>query len=508
MIKKDLVASKVSKFLVLAGMLFLIVSLGLILVSANSWQSQTTPTPQPEGDLEADGDVSAQHIWGPWNIRNPARHHEIEGYASLDSVVPGSSIGLDVSCIRPAKFKTDIFRMGYYGGQGALLVKQLGYRSCSHQGEIKTNRNTGLVDTNWNQTQHLIVSKTWQPGYYLARLTSNSGYQTYVPFVVRSPKVENKYLFVDSIATSAAYNNWGGNSLYVGYTPAARVHRGLEVSLNRPYTSNDGAGDFLNWEYPMIRYLERYGYNVDYTTDIQVNANLNLLRNYKAIIIAGHDEYWTWPMLNSYIAAVKSGINLAVFGANTDYRPSRIVADPTTRQKGRVVVCYKAYRLDPAYYSYLYNLRHNHPSLTLGRFGVTGFNWRSSPFDLPESELLGESFRGLTRSPGDLVVNDASSWIFAGTNLTTGDRLPDLAGYEYDQFNNLYPHPDNVDLIFSSRLANGDITDSTYYTAPGGGQVFDAGTNDWSWGLSRSEDKYYNSSLVKVTDNILDRFGQ
>ena len=231
----------------------LLVSLAAMVVVGLAVPLESDQFADADGDIQANGDFSAPYYYGTWNIAHPAKHHEIEGYASVDSVLPGSTEGLDVSCINPAKFKTDIFRMGYYGGAGALLTSQIGYTSCSKQNAPTFNPTNGLYDTQWTQTQHLIIPKTWQPGYYLARLTSTSGYQSYIPFLVRSPKVTSKYLFVDAIATSEAYNDWGGNSLYVGYTPAARVTRGFKVSLNRPDNLNYGAGEFLDWEYPMVR---------------------------------------------------------------------------------------------------------------------------------------------------------------------------------------------------------------------------------------------------------------
>lgn len=469
--------------------------------------------PDVDGDIEADGDFSAPSFSGPWTLIDHNDSNKITGYASLSNVMPGNTLGLDISCTAPSMFKTDIFRMGYYGGQGALQTDHISYRHCYPQSGPIVNPTTGLIDTRWSQTIHLLVPENWQPGYYLARLTSLAGYQSYIPFLVSSPKVTSKYLFVDAINTSEAYNSWDGNSLYVGKAAAGRIDRAFKVSLNRPYSSNNGAGDFLDWEYPMAKYLEEYNFNVDYATDIQINADPSMLLKYKAIIITGHDEYWTWPMLAGYKSAIQHGVNLAVFAANTDYRPTRIQADPYSNQRDRVIVCYKDYHLDPSYEAYTKVLAKDQEQLqnlkdppTVASYQVTGFNWRNAPFNMPESEILGEGMLGLTKNPAPLTVNDASNWIFAGTGLKNGDSLPGLVGYEYDSYNPQFPGPTNVSLLFSSKVG-GDISNGTLYTATGGGQVFNAGTNQWSWGLDTSLSSY-SPQLVVITSNILNGFGQ
>src|SRR5947209_5103395 len=50
----------------------------------------------------------------------------IEGYCSRQSVRAGETIEIMVSTDPPRRFRIEIFRMGYYGGRGARLVKELG----------------------------------------------------------------------------------------------------------------------------------------------------------------------------------------------------------------------------------------------------------------------------------------------------------------------------------------------------------------------------------------------
>ncbi len=49
--------------------------------------------------------------------------------------------------------------------------------------------------------------------------------------------------------------------------------QGVEVSYDRPYDSETGAGQFFIREVAMVRFLERYGYPVGYTTGESIDGD-------------------------------------------------------------------------------------------------------------------------------------------------------------------------------------------------------------------------------------------
>ena len=77
-------------------------------------------------------------------------------------------------------------------------------------------------------------------------------------------------------------------------------------------------------------------------TSICTSAGTLLLRH-KAILIVGHNEYWSWQMRGNIIAARDSGINLAVWSANILYWQVRFEASATTGAANRTMVCYKGF---------------------------------------------------------------------------------------------------------------------------------------------------------------------
>ena len=123
--------------------------------------------------------------------------------------------------------------------------------------------------------------RTAVSGLYLAHLVRNdNGGSSIVPFVVRNDASHSDLLVQTSDETWQAYNTYGGNSLYsctVACPPGNPLaYKGaFKVSYNRPFhTADDDQGRswFLYAEYPMIRFLEANGYDVSYTSGLDVET--------------------------------------------------------------------------------------------------------------------------------------------------------------------------------------------------------------------------------------------
>jgi hypothetical protein len=85
---------------------------------------------------------------------------------------------------------------------------------------------------------------------------------------------------------------------------------------------------------------------------------------------------------------------------------------------------------------------------------------------------------------GDVVIDDASHWAFDGANVTHGDALRGLLGYEVDAMSGDGP-TGIVRLAHSPFVDQGRTryADMTIYTAAGGALVFATGSMQWNWGL-------------------------
>jgi hypothetical protein len=440
-----------------------------------------------------------------WQLTQPAsyvnhRYLSIEGYAWATSVTAGNILSFSVSTTAPY-FTIDVYRLGWYQGAGARLIKTISNTPGKFYAMPRMDSQTGLINPNWPAAFRLQPDTTWTSGIYLIKLTASTGEQSYIPFTVTSARASD-FVFVHAENTSQAYNAWGGKSLYE--FNSSHQQRAYKVSFDRPLDRNTGAGDVLNWEYPMIRWIERNGYDVSYVSDVDVHVRPSLLRNHQAILLVGHSEYWTKEMRDHVEAAVGQGVNLGVFGANTmgwqiRYEPQPFGSPPLA---DRVIVCYKRATLDP-----LHGGDNSHVTVA--------FN--SPPLNRPEQTILGVMYNGYN-SHRDFpwVVSDASHWLLAGTGLKNGESIPHIVGYEYDALSSAFPVPPGDHSISSSPVigANGiqSTANSTIYTAASGARVFASGSMQWSWGLdsyaasNAPHPNCVNPHIQLITQNLFQNF--
>jgi hypothetical protein len=439
-----------------------------------------------------------------WQLTNTADDvsKQIKGYASLTSVLQGGSLTLYVT-VNPAQTYTiDFYRIGWYGGLGGRLELHAGPLTGVPQSACLPDATTGLIACNWTPSYTTPIPTGWTSGVYMAVLTNAAGFQNYVNFVVRDGRPA-PFLYQRSMNTAQAYNDYPndgvtGKSLYeynsYGANTVAGTTRAVKVSFDRPF-NDDGSGDFLSWEVQFVRWIERSGYDVTYTTDVDTHANGAELLSHQAFLSVGHDEYWSNEMYNAAQAARGAGVNLAFFGANPIYWQVRFEAS-AAGVANRIMVCYKAAGIDPV----------QGPTTTV--------NWRDAPVNRPEQTLVGVMFtnetQGLVNVP--YVVTNSSSWVYANTGFKDGDSVPNLVGYEVDRYMATYPAAATNQVLLSQSpyisSGNGpDYGNSSIYQAPSGAYVFATGTMSWSWAL----DSIFTSNqpdprIQQATTNVLNAF--
>ena len=426
-----------------------------------------------------------------WQLRSTPSE-EIAGYASATSVAAGETLRFYVSTPDPT-FTIEIFRMGWYGGLGGRRVTDALDRPGGSQ-PMPVADADGMIRCNWQESYAVNIPTSWVSGVYLAKLTGKpSGNQSYVLFVVKDERPAD-LLFQSSVTTYQAYNNWGGKSLYRHNSAGTWARK---VSFDRPYATDTGPGGFIfRWEYNMVRWLEREGYDVTYVTNIDIHARPATILRTKAFLSVGHDEYWTWEMRANVEAARDSGVDLAFFSANTCYWQIRLEDDL------RTIVGYKETALATDPFANDGNPLNDHLVTT---------KWRQVPVMRPEEALIGVMY---VESPidGDIVVDNASHWVFANTGLKNGDILQGLLGYEVDAIHGMQSPPNLVRLAHSPFVSEENergFSDMSIYTTASGTLVFATGTIQWSWGLDnfgpRVRGDRTSPAAQQITRNVLTR---
>ena len=396
-----------------------------------------------------------------WKLTKPARGHEIEGYANPTSVLPGDTLDLMVSTTAP-QFSAYAYRIGGYKGGEARLVWASG-PTAGHRGPRPTvTAGTRTVVAGWRPS--ITVPTTgWPSGYYLVKLVSSAGYQSYVPLTMRSRSTAHRIALVAPTMDWQAYNAWGGYSLYEA--PAGQLHS-WAVSFDRPDEA-PGGGQFLYNVLGTVVLAERLGLPLAYEADTDIATEPALLHGAAAYVSLGHDEYWTTQERRQVTQARDSGTNLAFLSSNTMYW--RVRLEPTSYGPHRLVVGYKtdADTEDP--------LRRTNPAQTTAR-------WRDHPHPDPENSLTGTLYECF---PVDEPYRVATPhwWGFRGTRAYKGTTLPHLVAQEADRVYPVASTPRPLQILSYVRYDCGGVltsSESSYYTTASGAAVIDFGSEKWA----------------------------
>ncbi len=497
----------------LRSRVYLWIAAAIVLMSVVPFALQSMPVAHAASNaIQLENQNPGDPTWN--DFASVAKQDAINGYASPISVNHGQSVDFYITTTA-ATYTIKIYRTGWYGGAGARLMQgPLGPFTGVHQAIPAPDPVTGMVscDGKWQKSYTLSVPSNWTSGVYLARLDASNGDSSFIYFVVRNDGGTEAIEFQTSVTTYHAYNTWGGVSLYDNQTNGTvyKYAHATKVSFDRPFNPLDdnGAGNFLEYEYPFIRWAESQGYDLTYITDVDTHTNVNPLTNHKAFLSVGHDEYWSRGMRTNVQNAINAGVNVAFFSANTMYWQIRFEAN-TDGVANRVEVGYKDYSEAGA--------PGPDPQWGVNNAIVTD-NWRSPVVNQPENAVIGVMYDGqVPNNNYPFVVQNASNWVYAGTGFTNGTSLPGIVGYEFDKvWNNGYS-PAGLTTLSNSPVCCGDsawdpnnntTSQATIYTAASGARVFAGGTIDWSWGLDNysATGNYVNAGFQKMTANILANF--
>jgi hypothetical protein len=426
-------------------------------------------------------------------LQKPARGREVEGYASTTSASAGDSVEIAVNVSRAQGVRWDLYRIGHYQGLGARRVSSGAAVLVVPQPEPSPSPRTGLLECAWTTAIQLTVEASWLSGYYLLKLTTDDGFESHVPLLIRESGRTAPLLMQANVTRWQAYNLWGGINLYVNHLPRPRPFngpRGYQVSFDRPYPVDGDVSARI--EHAMARWLEQHGYDVAYVTNIDIDSNPELLQGRRLFMTAGHDEYWSLRERNALQDARDQGLSMAFFSGNTAYR--RIRLEPSTGGTARrVITCYKEASLDP-----------------VGDAPDNTADYHNKPHARPENGMLGLLWAGWGNLEGfPFVVTQPEHWIYEGTGVKAGDSLGNIVGYEWDRVGNNRVSPAGLEIIAASPALHeyGYLSQhhSTVFYPTASSFVFAAGTIGWAKGLS--DEGIASPHVQRVTENILLRAG-
>ncbi|MEO7003226.1 MAG: N,N-dimethylformamidase beta subunit family domain-containing protein, partial [Ktedonobacterales bacterium] len=474
-------AGKLRYFYRLAMIPVMIALIAAIFTSVSLWH--TAPRSFSDNPIQQENAKPGSYNW---QITKPALKGQIEAYTSADSLAPGQSLTLYVSDNSSDAFTIDLYRLGYYGGLGAREVYQAQHVPGIPQGYYQSTNGsptgsepgsptgcrtctldatTHEVKANWSANTPLdtiTFGSDWVSGVYFIRVTEESTFtQWSLPVVLRDDTANADAIMALPFNTYQAYNYWGGASLYNDFTSSPlAVGHAYQVSYDRPYAEYSGAQFLFMWTYQMVKFMEGEGIDVRYTTDNALDKGYTTLANYKAFVVAGHSEYWSYNMRQALENAIAiNKMSVGFFAANDIYWQVRMPDD-------RTVVCYKD--------EYPTTINDPYDNGQPDAYLTTTL-WRLNPVNKPEDHVLKAMYGRNAESEGtsggpqqDMdLVNTQTSWAFSNTGIGAGTVVHGILGPETDT---AYPTDgswgpdDNITFLAQSPYKNADGVHWTVYS--------------------------------------------
>jgi hypothetical protein len=397
--------------------------------------------------------------------------HELDAYAARIGVVIGGAVELHIHA--PAR-RFDITLVRYGKTERVVMT--------AHDliGEPQTRPSAAYrLGAGWPVAWRCLADSNWEPGLYGVRVTDPAGGAITVPLVVRPDTVRAGLLVLASTNTWAAYNEWGGASLYYWRKgDALGRDRARGVSRLRPNPAADperGESHLTRGLVELVRWLEISGYDYDLATDEDVDANARLFSRYRCVMTDAHAEYWTVAMRRGLKRFLAGGGALAYLSGNGMYWKTRTTEDSIEAVK---------------------------PSGVFAD-GEAGGLW--ADLGAPETKITGVAYTARsaeTYAPYRVLRPD--HWIFAGTGVVTGATFGErgvfgaASGHETDKMNRHTPQG----AIRLARGLNprGGGADLIYLDRANSGPVFSAGSITFIGALA------HDLVVDRMMRNVLNRF--
>jgi len=431
----------------------------------------------------------------------------------------------------------DIYRIGWYGGAGWRLVTTLTNAPTTQPAAvIIPDSNGAQTCTSWSVTAIWSVPADATSGLYVGvyrNAAQNNAF--HIPFIVRRDDRSADIMYKTSDTTWAlAYNHYGtqanplngGRSLYGTYAGGSpdydKQTRGLAATYHRPIVTRAAHPStyWLNCEAPLIRYLERNGFNITYSAskDWRVSVTIPDLAECNVYISSGHDEYWSVGMRSRWEALRDAGKHLLFMSGNEVFWRTRFDDELGGSGNGDTMWCFKdtmdgpgahisPNALDPVTWTGTWkDTRAPNNATRASEWELTGTDFR----------MNGINYRTFSMSAADAICDHV---FWRGTTATSaGVSVAEIIGFEADEMRPLQPINSRSVLAATTVNIDGARADNNgeYYSDAGnltwgvvaqryasGALVGGFGTPQWSWGLDATHDLGSNRANVQMQQATL-----
>ena len=249
--------------------------------------------------------------WDSWE------EDTIEGFATQISVNAGETVHFKVSTDAPA-YTIRIFRMGWYQGLGARQVAEV-----SPSVTLPQVQPPPLTDPATGARRLRQLGGVGLVGRPRRRLRGSTSPASSASTTVTATASSSWSATTAGTRTSCCRRRTRRCTPTTAGAATACTSGTRSAGRSRSATTDPSArstatgNSFFDSEYPLVRWLERNGYDVSYTTDVDSDRRPQELLIHKLFVSSGHDEYWSSAQRANVEAARDAGVNLAFFGRRT-----------------------------------------------------------------------------------------------------------------------------------------------------------------------------------------------
>ncbi len=416
-----------------------------------------------------------------------------------------------------------------------------------------------LYNARWDVRHPFRIPADAKSGVYAGRFdfqVDGKPMRYFTTFIVRRPKSRPKapLLVLMSTNTWLAYNSapfpvnhgpeltmMGTGGLQTTHPDAAtysgyRDHRHgqptYKIGMKLPWPAADPNMTYINQSYSHLMrgerflhlWLDQHGYDYDVITDRDLDRDPEVLRDYQAVVINGHSEYWSARAYDGLDGYLKAGGDAVVLSGNTMFwRVSFDESDEfmEVRKFGTGIGGRKLAQVGELYHS------HDFRRGSLMRFcgypawkvvGLTCIGWGGAfkPYrvDNPDHFLFNQPHQV------GLKQGDAFGFISKDVGAVGHEfdvRLSTLQRATEDSAIKGLVEPEGIVTIASSndrravidynaeghkpRIGDDQtIAEIIYWERPTGGRVFHTGSIATAWGV------YHDETMSKLLKNVLHHF--
>jgi hypothetical protein len=366
---------------------------------------------------------------------------ELAVFAAKNRLRPGDDLVLYIHARKEAMLELELLRIdASEAGSTRMFNREV---HAAPQPAPTISKYGSLAYTSyavWQPTIRLPIPAEYRSGIYLVRLTNPAGHSELYPIAIETPQAPARVVVLLPWLTRLSAYSHGireredSKSLYTGWNGRTYTERlgGRVVAVQRP-VENYYVDLLLDTMAPLVRFLEGSGVPVTYATELSVEDDPCTLAGYSVMVFGGHGpEYTSDTLRAAVIHNIAAGVHLLSLASDVFAWRTEVHHD----NLGNTLI----------------EVDKSGPGATEPTNGSESGKWLFRNLTDERGQRLGEEAITFARyfayvgpkTPYPMTISPRRAvgghedptlmqhWLFAGTNLALGEKIPDVLAGDLD----------------------------------------------------------------------------